>query len=352
MKVLIVGNRYSSNMDVLNNPEYRTFKIAQAFKDNGIDCQTWLINYKSAGDEECPEGQYFSPSARTLNLPKVRQQLNRRLQQFQPTHVWFTNGPIVGLVARILCPALLKTRVIYEVLDNYATYYPQWLVPFSAFDRHIRRNSELCLYVTQELLDADSIAQKAQFVFPNGYEPALFKPQDQQVCRQRLNLKSNAYCVGYTGSLDVRVNDNLSHILNHAKETNIEFVVASNSEPPEWLLNNKKVTWLGGKKISEVPEVINACDLMLIPNRQDDFTQFCFPSKLLEYMGCGKPFLITPINQLNGMVPAHFISSFDMSQYTQDILAAEKASYCAVDCSQYTWKGMVEGVITRLKKIS
>ncbi|GGA84287.1 hypothetical protein GCM10011369_27900 [Neiella marina] len=338
-------------MDVGKSPEYRTFKIAGALGEHGIDCQIWLVNYKNGEHYTDPNGRFFSPSARNPNWLKTRRILRRQLSDFNPTHVWFTNGPIVGLVAYLICPALLSKPIIYEQLDNYDTYFPKWLLPFSWMHRALNRRSILSLYVTKELMSHDLLSGGEQMVFPNGFDPAVFKPMEQNTCRQLLGLEEHQTYVGYAGSLDVRVNDNLQQILQLSKTLEVRFAIASNSTQPEWLAQYPNVDWLGGKSISEVATVINACDLMLIPNRQDDFTQYCFPSKLLEYMGCGTPFLITPINSLNGMVPEQYISSFDMQHFVADIERALANPQSPARNEDFSWQGLLAGVVQRLQGI-
>lgn len=126
------------------------------------------------------------------------------------------------------------------------------------------------------------------------------------------------------------------------QQSKMKLVIASNSRLPEQLQSLSTVEWLGSQPLNKVPLVINACDLMIIPNRSDEFTKFCFPSKLMEYVGCDKTFLTTPINTLNHVVPEDMISSFDMSTFFSDIEHLLTNPIKVANHEAYTWQSQIK----------
>lgn len=194
MRVLIVGNRYTSNMDVFENKEYRTFKIANALKNAGLSVKVLLINYRNNDVSNSSETVTFS--LKSKQLLKHRKQVSQSIKNFSPTLVWFTNGPIVGLVAKSFFSSLMRTTSLYEVLDNYQTYYPSLLFPVTLFDKWMRRRSAYCSYVSTELLKADSASRGKKIVFFNGYNPDIFYPMDKNKCQRELGLSGDVKGLG------------------------------------------------------------------------------------------------------------------------------------------------------------
>jgi glycosyltransferase involved in cell wall biosynthesis len=51
----------------------------------------------------------------------------------------------------------------------------------------------------------------------------------------------------------------------------------------------KSVRYLGGKRLEELVEEIAGCDVGIIPNHQNAFTQINTPTRIFEYLSRGKP---------------------------------------------------------------
>jgi glycosyltransferase involved in cell wall biosynthesis len=51
----------------------------------------------------------------------------------------------------------------------------------------------------------------------------------------------------------------------------------------------ENVTFLGRKDVKDVPRYINACDVCLMPYKQNEWTRKIDALKLYEYLACGKP---------------------------------------------------------------
>jgi glycosyltransferase involved in cell wall biosynthesis len=56
------------------------------------------------------------------------------------------------------------------------------------------------------------------------------------------------------------------------------------------------VSYLGHKTLEEIVDVIDQCDLGIIPNRKNTFTEINTPTRIFEYLSRGKP-VIAPCSQ-------------------------------------------------------
>ncbi|MEP4889853.1 MAG: hypothetical protein ABJV04_07495 [Aliiglaciecola sp.] len=350
-RILLVGNCFSSNMDISQNSQYRSYKIQEAFSALGVDVKLLLINYKSTKCYISDDKKLCVLSAHPLKLFKSRSLLKIFLGDQKPDIYWFTNGPIVAFISMIFLN-IFKKKIIYEVLDNYDTYYPKLLFPITLVDKYIRKSAMLCIYVTAELAKLDKNKTTKRHVNINGYDPTIFTKMDKVLSRQQLNIPLDAKVIGFAGSLDQRVNSNLEYLFKSPKFENCLFVVASNSSVPEFV-DRSNVLFLGKMAMTQIPLLINSADIMLIPNRHDEFTKYCFPSKLMEYEGCEANYIYTPMNKTVRNISSGYESSFDMNIYASDLEKALDMPSSSVrqNSKKYDWLYLAKRLQKKLERI-
>jgi glycosyltransferase involved in cell wall biosynthesis len=74
---------------------------------------------------------------------------------------------------------------------------------------------------------------------------------------------------------------------------------------PEWFLNSPNVHLPGPVPYEEMPSMLKGFDVTIIPFKKDGVSTTIFPLKLFEYLGAGKPVIITDFNP-------------DLQEYTKD----------------------------------
>jgi glycosyltransferase involved in cell wall biosynthesis len=63
------------------------------------------------------------------------------------------------------------------------------------------------------------------------------------------------------------------------------------------------VVWTGPVPYADVPGIVAAFDVGLIPYVSNAYTRSCFPLKLYEYLAAGKPVVASGLPELAGMEP-------------------------------------------------
>ena len=338
--LVIIGNYFTSNMNVYLNKEYRTHKICEAFRMSGVSCKVILINYKSLfSTKSFDENEVIVLNLLDIFNFRKRKLLNQVLNK--STHVWYTNGPLVGFLSRLFVRAK-SNSIIYEVLDNYRTYFPSIYPLLSLFERNIKRKAEKIAYVTKELANLDVDFEQKNTIFFNGIDSRIFYPMNKESCKRKYSLRVDKKTIGFTGSIDKRVKDNLITIVNSPKLKNFEFHIVTNSEIDFSIPSNCTVS----RKVplNQMASAINSCDLVIIPNRKDEFTRYCFPSKTAEIIACKVDFLITPINSLNGVINESNIATFDVENFVELIIEklATKYYFSPYNVDSFTWTHLVE----------
>jgi glycosyltransferase involved in cell wall biosynthesis len=67
---------------------------------------------------------------------------------------------------------------------------------------------------------------------------------------------------------------------------------------PATLPRHPNIHWLGQQGYAELPEFISGWDVCLMPFAINEATRYISPTKMLEYMACGRPSVSTPIKDV------------------------------------------------------
>lgn len=125
--------------------------------------------------------------------------------------------------------------------------------------------------------------------------------------------------LGYCGVIDERINmDLIDAMATRHPEWQIVMVGPVVKIDPAGLPRQANIQWLGQQGYDDLPAFINGWDVCLMPFALNDATRFISPTKMLEYMACGRPSVSTSIRDV--VEPyGHVVSIADTPQ---DFVAA------------------------------
>jgi glycosyltransferase involved in cell wall biosynthesis len=69
------------------------------------------------------------------------------------------------------------------------------------------------------------------------------------------------------------------------------------------LVERPNALWIGPVSYADVPRVVAAFDVALIPYAENSYTRNVFPLKLYEYLAAGKPVVASGVPELSGLEP-------------------------------------------------
>mgnify|MGYP001608492627 CR=1 FL=1 len=198
-----------------------------------------------------------------------------------------------------------KTRFVYDWHDNYETYKSYDIPLFGYIDEVSMKKADIVLTVSNTLKDKLSKERKHDiFVVQNGVDINLFKPMDKMKCRNELGFQKNAKIIAYAGSIQQRQGiDLLVNVFNKLREeiNNLKLVIAGRfveGQEDKIDLKQEGIIYLNSLTQDNVVKLINAADVAVVPNREDEFTKYCFPYKVLEYMACNTPIVATKLGDV------------------------------------------------------
>jgi teichuronic acid biosynthesis glycosyltransferase TuaH len=208
---------------------------------------------------------------------------------------------------------LLKPRVsVYHCVDPLIVDHDIKHGVIS--EKIVVEHSDLVICTSRQLYAEKKKLNESTFFIPNAadvnhsakaMDPGLLIHKD-------LNLIPKPI-LGYFGNIERRIDyDLLIKVVELNPDKSFVFAGPVVEEfIPAALRDLKNVYFIGRIPYNEMPSVIKAFDVALIPFKKDEVSSTIFPLKLFEYLGAGKPVVATDFN-------------LDLREFTQN-----EIEYCA-----------------------
>lgn len=153
-----------------------------------------------------------------------------------------------------------------------------------------------------ELVRKRNILPHKIAIVENGVEVDLFRPysNSEDGVRRRLGL-GGKYVVSYIGTVGVAHGlDTVLRVASILKNeiSNLVFLIVGEGAERENLVRAKldnnlnNVIFINERPKEEIPSLINASDVCLVLLRKTEVFKTVLPSKMLEFMACGKPIVL------------------------------------------------------------
>jgi glycosyltransferase involved in cell wall biosynthesis len=362
MKILVLTKRYTSAKDISREEVGRPHCLFAALGNVGHSVSFVLGDYTEMAHDDVERGPLnlkIRPlsKARIFSFPRL---IEKELKIGGYDLLIAEGDPLFALLARGPCKRT-GVPLVYDLMDNYETYDIYQLPLFGRLDRRLIRDADLVVCVTDALREKIlNVRSDAVCVVGNGVNTEQFRPMDKMECRMRLALPESEILVGYFGYLvDYKGVDLLlgAHRILQGEGYPVTLLLAGNKHkavrlPPGGVLYRGLVAQ------SEIPDYINACDAVVVPNPSNAYTDYCFPLKVLEGMACNVPVVATdlrPVRELLGNDYPLLVAPGDPGQLAEKIRSAcsEGAPRLRRVALARTWDKMAEalsGELARFEK--
>lgn len=194
-----------------------------------------------------------------------------------------------------------KNVLSIQSIKLYNYYWSmKYLIKFA--DGFIVTSHFLKNYIEKNLNSSKNI-----LVLPNAMDPEIFNLGDIEP------YKSDFITIGYTGTptrKDGATDLIKSFSLLHKKYSNVHLLIIGDITNGDSILPGLKnlahelgiiqsVTFTGLVPFSNIPKLLNSCQILALTRPNGSFAEAGFPTKLGEYFACRKPVVITRVGDIS-----------------------------------------------------
>lgn len=164
--------------------------------------------------------------------------------------------------------------------------------------------------------------------------------------------------LGYYGVIDERLDyDLIAHVADALPEAAIVMVGPLAKVDAAALPRRANLHWLGQRRYDELPAIVKAFDVCLMPFALNEATQYINPTKTLEYMAAGKPIVSTPVpDVVRNFTPivkiarsqAEFVGAIECAWNQPDYDRLRQGIECA---NAATWEAIVNAMRNHIGEV-
>lgn len=258
--------------------------------------------WREAEVPENPGFTYRVESVRFPWLPKAQNYLHYYpalssiLTEFRPDIIdlWEETWSLCSVHACYLRNRKLPSAKI--VAETEQNINKNLRPPFESFRSYVLKNADYCIGRGEEAVRhlCSKGYQGPAASVPNAVDAELFRPMDRAACRRELGL--SGFVAGYIGRLveEKGVFDMVEALPHCDEEVNLVFggdgpVRAGLEERVQQLKVPHRVTFLPHRPLDELPVVMNALDVLVLPSRTTATWKEQFGRVLIEAQACATP---------------------------------------------------------------
>lgn len=303
MKIALICKRHYTNRDLLTDPIGRLYHFPLNWKKLGQKVEVFLFDYYSL--KPAKKNYYGIDFTSEPFFPFPTSAFKKhliRLNSFNPDIIISSGDALMGHYGLKLSQ-LYQVPFVFDLYHDYADFKTSKIPFWKRWYYHALKSADLVVCDSNSLKQRISSFSSNLAVCTQGTDANLFQPRDTYLSRKLLGLCNEDYILGFTGSLDKRIN--LKQVLDAIDILNSDislkktfrFLIAG-INTAKYPLTHSNIIFLGNKKQSEIPLVLSACDCLLIPMHNKGLATTCNPCKLSEYLACKKPIIATHFSNI------------------------------------------------------
>ena len=305
MKILVVMKRFGANKDMPVQDFGRQIRLFENLaKTHQIDFLCPDYTKKESRTIKRNGLRFFIVPLSFFSVFSFLGETKKLIRKEKYDIVVATSDPLIGILGNIISKKF-NMPLIYDLQDNFETYgsYKFPFVPY--FHKKAVEEADIVLAVSESLKGyVLKTRKKPTYVVQNGINLDLFRPIDREIARKRLKLPLKSKIIAYIGHLEKSKGANV--LLDAFSKVRQDFpdtyLLLSGEIEKGINIRKKNIIFRAFPKREDVVLGINSSDVAVVPNTANEFTKYCFPYKLVEYMACNAHIVATDIGDVSLML--------------------------------------------------
>ena len=224
----------------------------------------------------------------------------REIYKFKPNYI-VAGSDQIHIILGAASSFFFKCRLAVDLYDNFESYGIGLLPGLNFFYRQSLKRAQLitCVSPTLKKYISTTLNNKTrvEVLFSTiGFDS--FLPLSKKKCREKFNLNQSQIFIGTAGNLRKKMGIEILYEAIKSMSVShphIRFVLAgphdSDCAPP----STKNVVYLGKINHKLVCEFLNALDVAVIYQSDNQYGRYAFPQKALEITACKVPMVIADV---------------------------------------------------------
>ncbi|MFV0607180.1 MAG: glycosyltransferase [Niabella sp.] len=166
-----------------------------------------------------------------------------------------------------------------------------------AGEKKLVEESDIVICTSKALYLEKKQQNKNTYFVPNAAD--IIKKHPASTLKHPTLANLNGTIIGYIGAIERRIDYKLLKTVA-AENPEFQFVFVGPTyleHIPHWFFEQQNIHHIPPVPYSEVGTIIYSFDICLIPFKKDEISNTIFPLKLFEYLGLGKPVVVTDFNE-------------------------------------------------------
>ena len=272
-----------------------------------------------------------------VNLPRLLQKID--YANFD-LHINYSS-----LATGFVATAMLKSRgipTVFDIADDLPAAFrispqiPSSLRHLSGFvsDKLLQANVKLAATITcisRALQSKYNLPVDKTVHLPNGFDESLFIEHLSEKMREKIQIDSSDFVVGFVGTLGQERVDfepvflAVKGLVHSAPRTRLLIVgdgggLERNRDMASKYGIADRVLFTGYVAHEQIPEYISCMDVCIIPFTDESLTNQALPLKLCEYMACGRPVISKPSTGVIEAVGDRVLYAANEKEWAEKIL--------------------------------
>lgn len=287
---------------------------------------------------------------RRVNDALARAQVNRQARRLdlRSPLLWLNPHDAVHMAGK-----MQETAVLYDITDDWSslTQSPTARERTRAQDAELCRRADAVIVCSERLYALKRGKTQRLFLIPNGVDAQHYRQVlDGTGPLPDSSARWSKPVLGYTGTLHPdRVDVALLERLAERMSAGCIVLIGPDLLPAEaWARLQKQgnVFYAGTFPYAELPAIMRAFDVCIVPHQVTPFTESLNPIKLWEYLAAGKPIVSTDVAGFRDF-PQHVRLAEGAEAFYQAVQAAlreapERSEARRQEATPHSWEARLD----------